>query len=193
MRVPLALVACLALTSVASANEKPTYAGSQRTITERLTVARGQLRVSTLASAPNLRFTREVLERPGSDWGMQGLGKVFAEKRSALTNLRWAAGHLAAASQELATARGFVGRWNVGRKLWLGTTARTIAGLEGDVATARQALRVTGRVWRSLGVLTYSATRDQREILRAVLEDLHTDQAAIDRHLDEYIKARYGP
>src|SRR5262249_55892291 len=55
---------------------------------ERLHVIDSQISRATLETSPALKWTRTVLESPGSDYGTRGVGEVIAEKRWALVSLR---------------------------------------------------------------------------------------------------------
>jgi hypothetical protein len=143
-------------------------------------VARDHIAAANLRSSSALRFTRDAIARPGSDWGLEGIGTVFREKRTALRNLTVAARQLDASEAALRQAAGQVGfgamrTWRIGLQL---ASARAAHG------AAREALRGTRTFWDRQQELTYSAAPDDRRVLEAVLADgPGPDQQIIDAHL----------
>lgn len=140
-----------------------------------------------LKTSPRLSWTRDLIQRPYSDWGIVGVGEVFKEKRVALENLRRAEGNLRLAKTHLETARTQAGR-NPFKKGWVTQTASAIEQELKALQTTREELRGTEPIWRQQWVLTVGIPESQSRILRAFLEDKPADQHIIDQHLAEYFR-----
>ena len=187
MRAALAILFVFSASTAGA--QKGSFGGTKATLRTHLDAAGTQLGAAQLKTSPRLSWTRDLLARPYSDWGIYGVGEVFKEKRSALTNLRWAEQNLTLAKRELETARGQVGM-NPLDRLWLRTTAGTIETRLSGVRTAREALRQTSSIWREQWTVTVGASESQRQILQAFLEDRPEQQSIIDAHLDQYTRNR---
>lgn len=167
------------------------FSATKAEVTKRLNAARSQISQANIRRSPKLENTRRILASPGSDWGIEGVGNVFNEKRSALTNLTWSKGNLDIAQRELAAARQTMGL-SLLKRIWAFRTGRAIKAAQSKLAALRDDLRQTREVWRSLWTLTISATPEQQLILRAVIEDLPKDQGVIDDYIRDYVRNKYG-
>jgi hypothetical protein len=183
-----ALVVALSLTCGLAHAGEGAYATARASAARKVKSATSQLEAGRLKTSPQLRFTRDVLASPGSDWGIYGVGEVFKEKRTALTNLRWARQNLESADADLVNAHKTTRWWNVGRRGSIKKGRAEINGKLAEVDKAREALRATTRAWSELGFLTYSATADQVRVLKAMVDDRPGDEPIIERHLDDHIR-----
>lgn len=165
------------------------FAAVQQMIGKRLAAVDDQLSHADLGKTTGL--TRSVMASPGSDWGISGLGQVFSDKRSALTNIRFAGQHLAAARSEIATFKA-EHKGTLWQRVRLGLAGRALTQREATLTARREALRATDDVWKSLGVLTLGVPADQRQVFEAVLMDRPADQPVIDRHISTYVQGKYG-
>jgi hypothetical protein len=184
-----ALVVALSLTSGIAHAGGGAYQTARAAAAKKVKSAKAQLEAGRLKTSPQLSFTRDVIARPGSDWGIYGIGETFKEKRSALVNLRWAKQNLQAADGDLAAAHKATRWWSVLKRGSVKKARSEVAGKLKEVDQAREALRATAPIWRELGILTFDAKPEQRETLRAVIEDNPGDAPVVERHVDDYIRS----
>lgn len=154
-----------------------------------VTATKGLVGAAKLKTSPNLRWTRDILDRPHSDWGVEGIGKPFAEKRSALLNLRWAKGNTGVLRTRLTTLASAQPLSRAQRR-WLSSATRELDAIDGEADVAREELRGTARIWSGQRDVLWGATGDQVRLLGAMLQDRPQDHATVESLVDQVQAAR---
>ena len=134
------------------------------------------------STSDELARTRSILARPHDGWP-DGISRPFAEKRVALFELRKAAFHLAPLQAFVDAANRDGGTT---RRIWATYAQRRLDRLRGAHTAAREDLRRTAPIWDQQSPrLTMTTARD-RATMKAVLQDLPHDDAAVEQMLDDY-------
>jgi hypothetical protein len=151
-----------------------------------------QVGLASLKDSPHLSMTREMLKRPGSDWGLEGLGQAFTEKRSALANLALATRTSASLARELQQLRQQVSKFDLVKRFKISRIAAALDKGRAQIAAERERLRQTSTIWHQQGELTYSADRETRQVIQDVLDDRPARAEAVKGHIDRYLSDKYG-
>ena len=177
------------------------FAETKSTIVQRIENAEGYYRMVKPETASGLTWTRRLMERPYSDWGLDGVGNVFKEKRSALINVGAAMGSIDQAKHYLSVLeneidnsadsnnRGLTRR----DRAWARQQRRAIELQEANIEQAREWLRGTSGIWREQSVLFMRGTTpEQMRIFEAFFTDRPEDAAIRTDHIVSYLRGKHG-
>jgi hypothetical protein len=148
--------------------------------------------LANLERSPHLDWTRKLLASPGSDWGIEGLGRAFTEKRSALANLELATRTSVALEKELDGLRQRVSKLDLPKRWKIYRMGAALAKGRKAIAREREELRQTSAIWAHQGVLTYAAEPAAQQVIEDVLDDRPGQTEAVKGHIDRYLESKYG-
>jgi hypothetical protein len=154
-------------------------------IDRHLRAAKDQLAAAELGTSPDLQWTRRMLENPQSDWGVVGAGKLFVEKRSALTNLSYVNTHVVVLREHFDRLSSL--EPSPSQRRWIAKWRDQVDILEREAARMRYQLRDTARVWEHQKEIFPSTDTWEGRVMEAVIKDDAATRDVRVEHVREYV------